>query len=76
MEKHVYKNKVKFWEKKHPLTTAIMVGFALIIFWRGVWMLADIYLFPNNPILSALLSIAMGILILYIRDFDLNELYR
>ena len=75
MKNGVYKNRVKKWEIKHHITTALLVGFALILFWRGVWMLADLYLLPDNPTISAIASIIIGILILYIRDLDLKELY-
>ena len=76
MEREVYKRKVKKWEIKHHVTTALLVGFALIFFWRGVWMLADFYLFPDNPNISAIASIIIGMFILYIRDLDLKELYQ
>ena len=75
MKEETYKRKIKTWERKHHVITAILVGFALIIFWRGVWMLSDLYLFPDNPTLSAVISIVTGILILYLRDFDLREVY-
>ena len=43
----------------------IIIAFAIISFWRGVWGLMDIYLAPNNPVLSFSLSILIGVLILY-----------
>ena len=76
MKNGVYKNKVKKCETKHYITTALLVGLALILFWRGAWMLADLYLLPDNPFLSAIISIIIGILILYVRDLDLKELYQ
>jgi hypothetical protein len=61
-------------KKGHKIITAIICGFALIIFWRGVWGLADIYLFPENPALSASISIIIGISILYLMDSELRYL--
>lgn len=53
---------------------SLMVGTALILFWRGAWGLLDIYLFPNNQTLSSAVSIGLGLLILFIDDFELNEI--
>lgn len=43
----------------------ILLGFAIIAFWRGAWGLLDIYLFPNRLELSLWISIFIGIFILY-----------
>jgi len=43
----------------------IIIALAIIMFWRGIWGLMDHYLFPDNPLVSHILSIVIGILILY-----------
>lgn len=43
---------------------ALIIGIGVILVWRGFWGLADIYLFPQNPPLSHLSSILIGLLIL------------
>lgn len=43
----------------------ILIAFAIISFWRGVWGLTDLYLFPNNYTLSLTISLLTGIIILY-----------
>ena len=43
----------------------ILIAFAVVSFWRGVWQLSDLYLFPNNYLLSNLVSLIIGIIILY-----------
>lgn len=48
--------------KKISLT--ILVAFAIISFWRGVWQLMDFYLFPNNYVLSNWISLFLGLGIL------------
>lgn len=53
--------KIKIWKK---ISFAILVGFAVISFWRGVWGLLDLYLFPKNHELSFWFSIIIGIIIL------------
>ena len=42
----------------------IIASLAIVSFWRGVWGLLDIYLFPANKILSCIASILIGLLIL------------
>lgn len=42
----------------------IMIAFAIVSFWRGVWGLMDEYLFPANSTLSFSISVLIGILIL------------
>lgn len=44
------------------------------MFWRGVWGLLDAYLLPQYEILSLIVSICLGVLILYLDDFSLDEL--
>jgi hypothetical protein len=44
---------------------AILVGFAIVAFWRGTWGFMDFYLFPENEILSFSASIILGVVILY-----------
>lgn len=51
-----------------------MVAIAVVMVWRGVWNFLDHYLFPDNFILSNVLSIAIGLLILYLPDQNLKEL--
>ena len=43
----------------------IIIALAIVLFWRGVWGLADLYLSPENKLLSYALSIIIGIVILY-----------
>jgi len=51
--------------KTHPDTYFILVGFSVVMFWRGAWGLMDLYLFPDNPTLSFSVSLLAGILILF-----------
>lgn len=46
----------------------------IVMVWRGIWGLMDIYLFPGNPTLSYTLSILIGLVILYIDDKAFDEL--
>ncbi len=49
---------------------AFFVGLAIILFWRGIWALADNLLFPGHPILSAFSSLLIGLgILLFSRNF-------
>ena len=48
------------------ISYALLIAFAVISFWRGLWGLWDIYIFPNNYQLSLWISLAVGIIILYL----------
>lgn len=53
------------------------VAAAIILIWRGIWYLLDIIdaaYFGGGHVWSALGGIAIGILILYIPDHNLDEL--
>lgn len=71
-----YKQKVQKFEKKHHIFTAMLVYAAMVLIWRGIWILGDILLFPETLLLSALSSILIGFIILYLRDFKLKELIK
>ena len=43
----------------------ILIAFAIICFWRGIWGLMDEYLFPSNKNLSYIISLLLGVTILY-----------
>jgi hypothetical protein len=52
----------------------LLTGAAIIAFWRGLWGLMDLYVFPEEPTVSFLVTFLIGIVILYLNDFNLNEI--
>ena len=48
-------------ENKRTTLNSLIIVVAIIMLWRGVWGLLDIYLFPDIPTLSYVVSISMGI---------------
>ena len=46
----------------------------IIMIWRGVWDLLEIYVFPGNPLASNLICVIIWIIILLIDDWRLWEL--
>lgn len=53
----------------------LVLAIGVIAFWRGAWGLLDLYLFPNNELVSLLISMLIGVLVLYFQDHRLNELF-
>ncbi len=47
------------------VSQTLLIAFAIVLFWRGMWGLLDIYLYPHNLVLSYAISIAAGVVILY-----------
>ena len=58
----------------NQLFFALVIGFAVISFWRGIWGLLDVYLFPDQYILSLWASAILGVLILVATDYATKEL--
>ena len=58
--------------KKFSFT--LLVGIAVVSFWRGIWVLMDEYLFPQNIFLSGIISIIVGILVFIITERELGDL--
>lgn len=61
-------------KKHHPNWYSIIVGAAIVMYWRGLWGLMDTYLFPGNEVLSYSASIVIGLLLLLANDFKLTEI--
>ncbi|MBR9706638.1 hypothetical protein GOV14_06400 [Candidatus Pacearchaeota archaeon] len=51
-------------KKTEKILYALIIGFAVISFWRGIWGLWDIYVFPKNIALSLWASTLVGLIIL------------
>ncbi len=62
----IFRHHYTLWEVWKKRIEAFIVGAAIILFWRGIWNLADNYLYPDSANLSAFASllIGMGLMIL------------
>ena len=61
-------------KEKNPFIYHFITGTAIIVFWRGLWGLLDLYLFPGSKELSYIASVIVGLAILYLNDFSISEL--
>ncbi len=43
---------------------ALIIGLAIVLFWRGAWIIADYLIFPKSILISGVISMAVGIIIL------------
>ena len=55
------------------MTTLVSIILGTCIIWRGVWGLMDVYFFPENKFVSYVLSILLGLLLLRLNNFSLEE---
>jgi hypothetical protein len=58
----------------HQTLFAVIIAFAVISFWRGIWGLQDEYLFPESTILSLWASVFIGLAILVASGYVVKEL--
>lgn len=68
--------KLAEFKARHPNGNAIVIIFAIIMLWRGTWGLLDTYFFPGSPTLSYIVSMVIGVLILYLDNFSIQNLKR
>ena len=59
-----YQSKHKFLKKSFQYALIMLLGFASVAFWRGIWMLCDYALYPNDSQISFIISIVAGLLTL------------
>ncbi|CAH1792614.1 unnamed protein product [Owenia fusiformis] len=45
------------------LLTTVVIHSLVVVYWRGMWMFLDIFLFPRDVFLSAMTSFALGYLV-------------
>ena len=67
-------NKLKRMKPVKQTLFAVIIAFAVISFWRGVWGLMDEYLFPSNHQVSFWASLFIGLIILVGTHYAVKEL--
>ena len=60
--------------KRNKILFTVLVGLAVILFWGGVWGLADELITPDNYTLSSLISLAVGIIIMTLLGASLERI--
>ncbi|MCK5043117.1 MAG: hypothetical protein KAR23_04365 [Candidatus Aenigmarchaeota archaeon] len=67
-------SKLSKMKSGHQTIFAIVISFAVISFWRGIWGLMDVYLLPENYLLSSWISMFLGLGILAVTHYVTKEL--
>jgi uncharacterized membrane protein len=75
----IKRKKAKFKRVKKNLFNiqTVFAAIGVVMIWRGVWELLDHYLFTlfaENPDIAAVISILIGLFILFIDDYEFDEL--
>lgn len=52
---------------------AIVIAIGIISFWRGLWGLLEIYIFPNNPEASYLVTLLVGLVLLLLTEQVIDQ---
>ena len=61
--------------KSRPSNLRIMiVCIGVVMIWRSIWELCDLFIFPNNKILSYIVCFVIGLAMLYCDDGRTDEL--
>lgn len=67
-------NVIQRIKKKFPNFNSLVVVIGVVLVWRGIWHIADMYLLPDNDLYSSIAGIIIGIMLLLVDDLRLNEL--
>jgi hypothetical protein len=71
--KHIKKSGISLKPRKYFFRDLIIV-IGVVLVWRGLWQLADRFLFPDHSLLSDIVGIFIGLFLLYLPDKDLSHL--
>jgi MFS superfamily sulfate permease-like transporter len=67
--------KIKRFRKNYDSNWNIfVVCIAIVMIWKWIWDLLDMYIFPGYPLISNLICIGIGIIVLLMDDWKLWEL--
>jgi len=67
--------KIKRLRKKRSNLNILITTAAVVMIWRGVWELLDLYLLPNNHILSLVIWMIIWVFLLFVDDERIDELW-
>lgn len=48
----------------------------IIMLWRGIWGLVDLYLFPDSQLVSHIISILLGATLIYVDGDGIRDMTR
>ena len=51
--------------KKPSYIRVLWIAVAVVLVWRGAWGLMDLYIFPDHLLASYIISLALGLIVLF-----------
>ncbi len=66
--------RIKWLRSKRSNMNIFLTTAAVVMIWRWVWELLDIYLLPNNRVLSLIIGMILWIFLLFVDNEKLDEL--
>jgi len=66
--------KIKKLRRNRTNINIFVTTVAIVMIWRWTWWLLDMFVFPNNPFLSYLVSVLLWVFLLFIDNEELDEL--
>ena len=66
--------KIKWLRSKRSNMNIFLTTAAVVMIWRWVWELLDIYLFPHNRVVSLIIGMILWIFLLFVDNEKLDEL--
>ncbi len=61
-------------KKNHKTIFVLIIGVAVVLFWRGVWGISDELILPDDYLLSSIVSLILGLSILLATHYAVKEL--
>jgi len=70
----MFKNFSKL-KHRHQHLFILIIATSAVLFWRGIWGLADELLFPNNYLMSSIASLVIAVLVLWAAHYSFRNLF-
>ncbi len=67
-------DKIRKSLSRHPILYTFIGGTAIVLFWRGVWLTADLFPFLNGPVSLAISALVLLITGLFVSFFIGDEI--
>ena len=62
-------------KEHHKKIFILLIATATVLFWRGIWGIADELLFPSNYLLSSVASLVIAIVVFLAAHYSFRNLF-
>jgi hypothetical protein len=67
-------NRISQLENRHQVIFSLIIGVAVVAFWRGAWGLFDAYFLPNHHFARLWSLMGLSVIILYVTDYLVKKM--